>query len=185
VKISSFFLIILISLFGGAVFFLIDQGYLLVLWTQGSTEIARASHNQLRFARQKTVKCFSWNNNRMYFDEAPLVWIEGDDVKNLTSLVKHWLSFIQGEGLIAKHVALESVAIVHQEQEALISFDRSIFSSAASTRQKWGICESLLATIRYSGVKIQKIRLLVEGAPLNDAHLDLSISWPIDGFSSI
>lgn len=130
---------------------------------------------------KKNCKFFYFYNNAWHTENSVLIWSE-NKTENLSLLVNQWLALAFDEKIIKKKTALESVC-VSEQQELLLSFDRSILHKEASTYEKLMVVEGLLKTIRENEPSIKKVRILVHHQPLADYHLNFINPWPMQGFA--
>lgn len=101
--------------------------------------------------------------------------------QNAQLIIGCWLENALEEGLLKKKTLLQQ-ALLTQNQELILSFDRTLFNKESSTFDKWMIIEGILKSLKESTSSIKKVRFLVNHQPLIDPHLDFSNSWPIEGF---
>lgn len=102
--------------------------------------------------------------------------------QNAHLIIGRWLENALEEGLLKKKISLQQ-ALSTQNQELILSFDRTLFNKESSTFDKWMIIEGILKSLKENVAQIKKVRFLVNHQPLIDTHLDFSNAWPIDGFA--
>lgn len=102
--------------------------------------------------------------------------------ENIATTISTWLSYMQEEGRLDKHIKAETVALTSSGAEVFVSFSQTIFDQQLSCIQKWYILESLFATLRPLFSELRSIRLLVNNQPLYDEHIDCATSLPVCSF---
>jgi len=141
----------------------------------------KTAYNISEIDRQKKrYTIYFWKDGAFGKDEKELVSTP-NKAEMLTYIITNWLS-TGLEEKTQKKVQLESVVLDANQVDAYISFDRNPFLKESSTHEKWMWIESLLRTIRESGVNIQSVTFLIHQKPILDHHLDFSRNWPVTGF---
>jgi hypothetical protein len=133
-------------------------------------------------AEKKSVKLFFWKHDRWTQEGVEVIWVDNDMGQTTKYLIDRWLTWLDEERLTERKVSLQSVMITPNNQEAMLSFDRSPFPTEWTTYEQWMWIESLLKTVRDNNIRIQRIRFLVHHQELIDYHLDFNNPWPIIGF---
>ncbi|MFH1461951.1 MAG: hypothetical protein ABIF12_03325 [bacterium] len=179
-----FILFVTVFLFfiSGLIFFIFYRDILIVkfFWNKKNDTVISDSGKFLYV--RKEVKLFYFKNDQIQFEIKKLIWFnKKSDI--LKHLVNSWLSFLQEERIIKKKVNLDSVSLDKTGQIVFFSFDRPLFETDWSIFNKWNFIESLLKTIRESGIKINEIYFLVNHKKMQDAHLDFYFPWPVSGFN--
>jgi hypothetical protein len=129
---------------------------------------------------KKKYALFIRKDNNWHKEEKELI-TTSKKLEMLTYLITNWLQFATEEKM-QKKTLLESIMLDNNQVEAYIDFDRNPFSKESSTYEKWMWIESLLKTLKESGIQIQSVKFLVNHKQLFDYHLDFSQAWPITGF---
>lgn len=114
-------------------------------------------------------------------DEIHLLLSE-DKAHNARLIISRWLENAGDEQLINKNISVQDALLVNQN-ELFISFDRSLFSKESSTFEKWMLIEGILKTIKNTLPSIKKVYFMAQHQPLLDPHLDFTNAWPIEGFT--
>lgn len=138
----------------------------------GATDIDR---------HKKLYTLYFWKDGIMHKDQKELI-SSPHKIELLNHVITSWLQ-ISTEEKTQKKVQLEAVLLDSSQLELLISFDRNPFLKESSTHEKWMWIESLLKTLRDSGITLQSVKFLIHHKPIIDYHLDFSRSWPLNGFS--
>jgi len=126
----------------------------------------------------KNIKIFYWKDEFLNFEEVRSIW-GNDDSENLKYVVKNWLSVVYENRVVGSHINLEVATSSINLSDGIISFDKSFLSKDSSIQSKYKLVESILKTIKNSGIKIQKVYFFVKNEFLDDEHLDFSHPWPI------
>ena len=129
---------------------------------------------------KKTVILDYFHHDKWKTETQEHLWTESD-AKNLIQLINAWLTLLDEEHITPKKTTVQSV-LISPSSTAYISFDHNILSKEDSIFKKWMVIESLLKTIRSNTIVIQNVQFLMHHQILNDAHLDFSSPWPLNGF---
>lgn len=169
-------LLLSISLLFALLFLAHRQEWLIINWPARPTEQSAATKTEKR-----SVKLYLYTQDRWKHESVDILWSE-DKAQSAKYLVDAWLTWLEEEGADKDKVSLQAALLSPSGQELLLSFDRVPFTEEQSAYEKWHWVESLLKTIRDSGVKVQQVRLLVHHQPIEDYHLDFGRAWPLIGF---
>jgi len=176
-KINKFTALCFSTLFAGILFFAYQQGWLVIrlpLYSSSARTLSAAD------TTKKNVKLIFWHNGTWHTEYQELIWGASTE-KNCLYLINTWLTLLDEENIMDKHVTLQS-ALAPSGQEMYLSFDRSPFQPEDTTFTKWMWIEGLLKTLRENEVKLTSVQLLVDHQPLIDQHLDFTNPWPLCGF---
>lgn len=165
----------------GMLLFFVSRSLIIIRWPMHT--YSRDEH-KLVVASYKKVICTCWKTGAYIPEERVLVGYDSM-TKNLTLLVKEWLSFSQSEHVVNQDVVFQDCSMVIDKKTVLLSFSHNIFNQNASIQEKTHIVFSLFKTIRDSGILISAAMILVNHLPMSDDHLDFSFPWPMDGFVRI
>lgn len=165
-----------IALGAGILFFAYMQEWIIIRSPLSITHMPLHSE-----ATRQNITLYCWARDQWHHETVSLIWPTNKQ-EAATYLVRAWLSYIDDEHGLAQHTSLQSVILSSSMTHALISFDRNPCDKTGSIMHKLMLIESLLKTLKESGLKLQEVSLLVHHKPLHDAHLDFSNPWPIDGF---
>lgn len=157
------------------------------LWYAVHTEIIIFSvpafaEFRLQPSDKKNITLF-WYTETEKIEELTEIIYAKSAQENIATTISTWLSYMQEEDRLDKHIKAETVALTASGAELFVSFSQTIFDRQLSCIQKWYILESLFATLRPLFTELQSIRLLVNNQPLYDEHIDCSVSLPICSFS--
>lgn len=136
--------------------------------------------NKTNFAK-KNITLFFWQNEQWQSEKNEILW-EQDCASNLNNLVQNWLVLLKEEQMTKDKINLQVALVSQSSQTAYLSFDQPLFSNNTSTYHKLLIIESLLKTIRTNQTGIQAVQFLVQHQIMQDAQLDFTLAWPINGF---
>ncbi len=182
-KTNRFFWILLISAscLTGVLFYLKQQGMLIVLWSSRPA-ISTLSSLQKNIVIRKKVFLYFCKTTTFEHASVEILWAQDNHQENLNNLIGNWITQLQEEKIISRYVTLESVAYSSLSREGIISFSQSPLEPQWSIMQKWYCLESLGKTIKEAGIPITSLIFLVNNQPMEDDHLDISHPWPLDGF---
>jgi hypothetical protein len=121
-----------------------------------------------------------FHNNKWKTEKQEMLWQENTE-KNIFHLINAWLTLLDEERITAKKTNLQS-SLIATSGVAYLSFDHNILGKEETIFKKWMIIEGLLKIIVANTIPITHVQLLVQHQPLQDAHLDFSLPWPILGF---
>lgn len=103
-------------------------------------------------------------------------------LQTVNNLITSWLTLQEEERLMPKKVSVATVMIDEARKEVFISFDRNPLLKDKSIYEKLMWVEGLLKTLKENGLPLQTVRLLINGKPIPDAHLDFTHPWPLSGY---
>lgn len=115
-------------------------------------------------------------------EEANLVWAPDRPGANIQVLLNAWCDGALRDGLISQKTAIESATYNQESGEVILSLTGSLCDSNADIKAKVFLIESMLKTLRQTGIFIRSVMFLVHQQPLKDRDLDFSCFWPIEGF---
>lgn len=173
---NSYVLISAISFFMGLIFFAVYNQ-----WIIFSTPWNRhAMTMQSEMIQKKQVVYYYFAGDKWKTEKQEILWYQHAD-KNIFQVVNAWLTLGEDEHLIAKKTSVHPI-LISSAHTAYISFDHNILGKEEIIFKKWMLIEGLLKTIASNDVGITHVQFLVQHQPLQDAHLDFSMPWPIQGF---
>lgn len=115
-------------------------------------------------------------------EEAALVWAPARPDQNLQALLNAWFDGAVRDGIVSQKIVAESVAYDESSGDGIVSLSSSFCAKEASTREKLNLVESLLETMRLTGIPVRRVMFLVRQQQIHDRDLDFSCFWPIEGF---
>lgn len=174
---KTFFIIALFMILS-SVFFYALNNHIIIIRSFLSKPLSSAPTTAL--SMKKNISLYLWQDEWKHETQS-LLW-SPYIAKNCKMLLQNWLHYAFEEKVVPHLLTIQTACLINNEQELLISFDRSPFEEMASTRKKWYCIESILKTIRLNGFSISSVRFLVDHQPMIDAHLDFSNPWPLEGF---
>lgn len=130
---------------------------------------------------KKKVCIYYWHNNQWAQESTDLLW-STQETHNTKQLAQTVLSLLSEEYELKKKIMVTNVLSTYSSQQLLIFIDQSPFTKNMSIHTKHMIIESILKTLRENDIKTPLVNFFVGQQPLQDAHLDFSVSWPIQGF---
>lgn len=140
-------------------------------------------HDQSKVVVQKPVSCYYWRDSGMHAERCSFLYLSDNHAQNLKNVVISWLTVQCDEGIISRDVHLLCATLSLFNGEAFFIFSRSFFEKKAPIFDKKNIIESLLKTLRETGIPVRSVLFFVDDQVMVDEHLDFSCPWPIDGFS--
>ncbi len=166
-----------VTLLLGSLFFAYMHNIIIISWPSYSTPEARLEKN----IHKKNISCIFPLRDQLKSEKKEIIW-STSNLANIEQLATTWLSLLDQENITPKKVSLLSCAFSASEQQLFISFDRSPLAKQSSTYSKLLLIESLLQTIRDTGIHFQSIQFLNHHQPLSDRHIDFSKPIPLTGF---
>lgn len=163
----------------GGMFFGIQNDFIIFRWPTRTSPIQIDKN----LSTKKSIKLFYWNNSK-WMNESIDILISGNTQDDIQHIIISWLNLLDEEKIIEK-ISLQTALISENSNELFLSFDRNLISEEISTYEKLMLIEGLLKTLRENGIKIPKINFLVYHKTMQDAHLDFSNPWPLEGFLKI
>lgn len=115
-------------------------------------------------------------------EEANLVWMPARPDQNIQALLNAWLDGALRNGLVPQKIVVESAAYEDVSGDIVISLSSSFCGREASVREKLNVTESLLETLRLTGIPIRRVMFLARQQQIHDRDLDFLCFWPIEGF---
>ncbi len=173
---TTFIILCIFASAVGCFYLAVERGFIII----NHSGAQAASDNNLS-TEKKSAKLFYWKHDKWSHEQVE-VMSSSDRAQTIKYLIDAWLTLMDEEKIMKKKVSLQSAILSPNEQELFLSFDRNPFSKEASTFEKLMLLESILKTIRETGIKIQSVRFLVHHQEAHDYHLDFSHSWPSSGF---
>jgi hypothetical protein len=172
-----YLLISISALFAGVLFYGMYNGFIIVQFPMQKPPLALKDLE----VQKKRFKLFYYKQGKWLYEERDLLSSD-NKLKTLNYLIASWLTVLEEEQILDKKISLQSLLLDQFNNEAFISFDRSIFGKNMSTYQKLLLIEGLLKTLKDTGIPLQTVRILVHNKPLQDSHLDFSQPWPLTGY---
>ena len=130
--------------------------------------------------QKKQITHYYFHGDKWKTEKQELLWTESIE-KNVFQLINAWLTLLDEEHVTAKKTSLQS-ALISNAGCVYLSFDHNILNKEDTIFKKWMIIEGLLKTITLNDIALSHAQLLIHHQPLQDAHLDFSLPWPIHGF---
>lgn len=179
-KISTYLLLSFFFAFVGMLFFCLKNEFIVI---QYPTTTPQQTTNSYQTNKKGTVNFIFWKNSQWKTESHDLL-LTNSKQQCLHHLIDALLTFLYEENYIEKKVSVQTVLLAASDQTAYISFDSNPLSKESSTLEKWLFIEGILKTIRENNIPLQYIQFLVHHQLMQDAHIDFSKPWPIDGFLS-
>lgn len=159
---------------------------LILFLIQSFFVIIPRSNMQMQFiersVQKRIVQLVFYLPNKKISESVVLIMEEDSPVQQITLILQKWFMMIFEEGYHDRLINLQAVLIDEVTKTCYLSFDQNPFKKESSTQARWLFMESLLATIRLQKYQIQTVCVLVNHQQIDDAYLDISIPWPIQGF---
>lgn len=131
---------------------------------------------------QQTVSLWYFKAPHWLKEQQPIIIESNDAISYIQKIIEQWLLALFNNALIAKKIALQSVAYSNSGFDVYISFDRSPFHQQQSTYQKIMLINALGKTLQENGIKAHRMYLLVQHAYLSDPHVLCNYGMPISGY---
>lgn len=174
---SRSYIIISGAAFASALLFFALYNQLIIFRTPWASENVTGSSVLIQ---KKQIGLHYFYGDKWKTEKQELLWSESVE-KNIFQLINAWLLLLDEEHILVKKTTLQS-AIISDAGCAYLSFDHNILGKEETIFKKWMLIEGILKTIALNGITIQHVQFLVQHQPLQDAHLDFSLPWPIHGF---
>ena len=160
----------------GIIYFSINHGLIIIKFPSSlrSDDSAVITHEV-----KKDFIIYFWSKDSFKTEKVSLLW-SSDKAQALKTLVSSWVTVLDDTECMPKKFSLATVMV--SGTDAYISFTHTLFDNQESMHEKWMRVESLLKTIKASGLPIANVHLSVHHKPINDPHLDFSHAWPVTGF---
>jgi len=130
--------------------------------------------------QKKHITHHYFHGDKWKIEKQEMLWTDSTE-KNIFHVINAWLALLDEERITTKKTTLQS-ALVTTSNCAYLSFDHNILGKEETIFKKWMLIEGLLKTVVANGITISHVQFLVQHQPLQDAHLDFSLPWPIHGF---
>ena len=169
-KITFFYLVLLLSFFLGCMLFLIQYEYIIFQWSHSVDQPLSKSNTK------EKKGLYFFNNDQWHKDSIYILWHKDSIQNNIMSLLQHWIHYVYEENIIERpSLAVQSVLYDSKVGRLYISFNHSPFSAHWSIQQKLLCLEGMIRTINYAYKENTfTIKWLVHHKPLQDDHLDFS-----------
>ena len=167
------------SFFAAILFFVLYNQWIIFCVPLRNTHEATSSV----IIQKKQITHHYFHADKWKAEKQEILWQDSIE-KNVFHIVNAWLILLDEEHIIAKKTTLQSV-LVAPSRTIYISFDHNILGKEETIFKKWMLIEGLLKTIRSSGISISHVQFLVQHQPLQDAHLDFSMPWLVNGFINL
>ena len=118
-----------------------------------------------------------WYPSKLHIRKQCLLWTEHEQ-DNIHRLIDCWLTWLHNEEML-KYIKVETVMISPCKNELFISFDKKLFNKKQSIHEKLTVIHYLTQTIKPH-THAQKMYLLVHHAPMEDMHIDCTVSLPLE-----
>jgi hypothetical protein len=161
----------------GILFFLHQESLIIISF---STPSAIMKKNNINIQPKETPLWIFTHGT--FKKESTEIIFSNDHAQTIKLLLNSWLATLEEENIIDKHITVQSVILAPSGQDAFVCLTESPLSKQASTHAKLMLIESMLKTLKDANLSIFNIRLLVHHKPMQDAHLNFDISWPITGY---
>lgn len=178
-KQTVYYYLILTSLLFALFFYALNNN--IIIFRSPFTQNLESTLFQNRLITKKTIPLWYWHNERWNKEETEIIW-DQDEAKTVQHILNAWLTMLDEEAITPQKISLQSVAITVSGNEAVLSFDQSLFNQESPILQKLYIIESLLKTLRATSIKLKSIYILAQHKTVDDAHLDFSKPWPLSGY---
>ncbi len=130
--------------------------------------------------QKKQITQYYFHANKWKTEKQEMLWQDSIE-KNIFHMANAWLALLDEEHITAKKTTLQS-ALITTSGCVYLSFDHNILAKEETILKKWMLIEGLLKTITVNGITVSHVQFLVQHQPLQDAHLDFSLPWPVHGF---
>lgn len=164
----------------GLIFHAYQKEWIILLLPFQTSDQAILSLEDQKHYEPKKIPLFFFKNEKWHFEETSIIW-SVDILENIIFITNHWLTLMEDEKIIDTDIQLLS-AVITQDKELFLSFNKDLFDKQSATLYKMMIIESLLKTFRENHISAQSVRFLVHHQTMIDDHINFNISWPMNGY---
>lgn len=161
----------------GVLFFLHQEDWIIINFSTSKNFMKK---NNVTMQPQETA-LWIFINGALKKEITEIIFSD-NHAQTIKLLINSWLATLDEENIIDKQITVQSVILSPSGQDAFICLTESPLGKQASTHTKLMIMESMLKTLKDANLGLHNIRLLVHHQPIQDAHLNFDISWPINGY---
>ncbi len=167
------FILSLICLFAGLVWFAIQQSFIIISFSKPYTELLPSA------CASKKVTLHFFKHDAWHQETIEMVHHD-DQAATIQVLTTSWFTMAQEERLVDKSVVAVSVIINDSGTQAFINLNQTPFDEQQSLHARYMLILGLLKTLRMYPVSVQSVRFLVAHQPLADDRLSFQHAWPIN-----
>jgi len=173
---AEIFLLVLFCLFGGFVYYAWQAQWIIFNIPDRNTV-----HKVDDGYTKKDIYLYYWHNKQWAHERVQLL-LSLEEAANAQQVTQAVLSLLGEKHALKKKTTVTSVVRTYDAQQLIIFLDQAPFLLNMSIQTKHMIIESILKTLRESGITTPLVNFFVGQQPMQDAHLDFSVAWPIQGF---
>ena len=171
------YIILSITIFISAFLFFIFYNQWIIVYVPRHAHMVVTSSDIIQ---KKQIILHYFHHDKWKVEKQEMLWQESVE-KNIFHLINAWLILLDEEHITTKKTTLQS-ALVTPSGTVYLSFDHHILGKEDTIFKKWMLIEGLLKTISLNNIPITHVHFLIQHQPLQDAHLDFSLPWPVHGF---
>lgn len=175
-KSTTFVTIVGLCTLAGIAYWAIQQHYIIINFSSVHSTKQEISSRESK----RNIKLHYWSQDTYKCENSSILWQKNKE-ETIRYIVSSWLEVAYDAGVLAHKPTIETVMIAHSEL-LYISLSDNPFKKDTATFDVWMDVEGLLKTLKETNLDIKKLTLMVHHKPMNDARLDFSQAWPIDGF---
>lgn len=162
----------------GILFFAYQESWIIIDIPQNSA----LSSLQKPCVKETSVQLWIFKKNQ-WISETKQIIKNNNTAQTLQNLLNSWFSFLEEEQIISRSIIVDSVVISPTNTLAFISLNQNPLSPKLNTYESLMFMQGMLKTIKENKISIQSIQLLIQHQPLIDHRLNLTIPWPITGYT--
>ena len=164
----------------GIIFHAYQKEWIILLLPHQTTDSPVQNQSEEITYTPKKIVLFFFKHEKWHTENNSVIW-SSNVTENVKMLTNNWLTLLEDEKIIDTDTQVTS-AIITENKELFLSFNKDLFDKQDATLTKLMIIESLLKTLRENKIPAQSVRFLVHHQTMTDDHLNFSISWPIIGY---
>ncbi len=173
-------LLLILSMTIGLLFHAYQKEWIILLLPFQTSDQAILSLPDHNHYEPKKIPLYFFKHEKWHFEETSIIW-SSQITENITAITNNWLMLMEDEKIIDTDIQLLS-AIITENKELFLSFNKDLFDKQSATLYKMMIIESLLKTLRENHISVQSVRFLVHHQTMIDDHINFNISWPMNGY---
>lgn len=132
----------------------------------------------------QSVKLYRWHDHTWHTHNIKHMYLPSKQPEIIAAITTAWLSMMHEELVYAHPITLQAVSVSAHQDIAYLSFYDTLTQANKSTYENLMCIEGLLRTLREQNIPhLRSCMFLVHHKPMHDAYIDLSCSWPLEGFA--
>lgn len=174
------------SLFSSALFFAFRNNWIELHIRAATRHLPTLKNISTDKPNKQKISLYYWHNNQLKHEFIECLYsLKNQDRQTVLyeQLINKWLQILDEEDITHVRSTVQTCSLLPNNQELLISFNRSFLPKEWSTYDKLMLIESLFKTLKAAGTSLKHVRFMVQHESMHDDHLDFSRPWPLISFS--